>query len=142
MTALADIGTDAERVHSFTAALAVEMNKIGEGKPWKFSHFRKTEGYANMPLDGLWLRAPYLHNGSVPDLRALLFPEERPETFYRAYDVYDWNRVGFVSSGVEAERNGIRFDTKERGNGNGGHLYGTKRSREDKEALLEYLKTL
>jgi mono/diheme cytochrome c family protein len=142
VTALADIGTDAERVHSFTAALAVEMNKIGEGHPWKFSHFRKTEGYANMPLDGLWLRAPYLHNGSVPDLRALLFPEERPETFYRAYDVYDWNRVGFVSSGVEAERNGIRFDTKERGNGNGGHLYGTKRTREEKEALLEYLKTL
>ena len=26
----------------------------------------------DMPLDGLWLRAPYLHNGSVPDLRALL----------------------------------------------------------------------
>jgi hypothetical protein len=142
VTALADIGTDVERVHSFTAQLATEMNKIGEGHPWKFNHFRKTEGYANMPLDGLWLRAPYLHNGSVPDLRALLFPEERPATFYRAYDVYDWTRVGFVSSGLEAERNGIRFDTKERGNGNGGHLYGTTRSREEKEALLEYLKTL
>ena len=110
--------------------------------PVEVQHFRKTEGYANMPLDGLWLRAPYLHNGSVPDLRALLFPEERPATFYRAYDVYDWTRVGFVSSGVEAERNGIRFDTKERGNGNAGHLYGTTRSREEKEALLEYLKTL
>src|SRR5262249_3515307 len=31
VTPLADIGTDAERVHSFTAALAAEMNKIGEG---------------------------------------------------------------------------------------------------------------
>ena len=50
------------------------MNTIGTGKPWKFSHFRKTDGYANMPLDGVWLRAPYLHNGSVPTLRALLFP--------------------------------------------------------------------
>ena len=51
-----------------------EMNKIGEGHPWKFSHFRKTEGYANMPLDGLWLRAPYLHNGSVPDSARAALP--------------------------------------------------------------------
>jgi mono/diheme cytochrome c family protein len=142
VTELGDVGTDAERVQSFTAALAVEMNKIGEGHPWRFRHFRKTNGYANMPLDGLWLRAPYLHNGSVPTLRALLFPEERPATFYRAYDVYDWNNVGFVSSGAEAARDGVLFDTRERGNANGGHLYGTTRSREEKEALIEYLKTL
>jgi hypothetical protein len=77
VTPLAEIGTDAERLHSFTAALAERMNTIGTGRPWKFSHFRKTQGYANMPLDGVWLRAPYLHNGSVPTLRALLFPEER-----------------------------------------------------------------
>ena len=70
------------------------MNTIGEGKPWRFTHFRKTNGYANMPLDGLWLRAPYLHNGSVPTLRALLFPDERPAVFYRGYDVYDWTNVG------------------------------------------------
>ncbi|MGH9372692.1 MAG: cytochrome c, partial [Vicinamibacterales bacterium] len=101
----------------------------------------KTDGYANMPLDGLWLRAPYLHNGSVPHLRALLFPEQRPEVFYRAYDVYDWKNVGFVSSGPEAEREGVRFSTAERGNGNGGHLYGTKLEADAKEALLEYLKT-
>ena len=58
------------------------MNTIGDCRPWKFSHFRKTDGYANMPLDGVWLRAPYLHNGSVPTLRALLFPDERPRTFF------------------------------------------------------------
>ena len=50
------------------AGARTRMNTIGEGKPWRFSHFRKTEGYANMPLDGMWLRAPYLHNGSVPTL--------------------------------------------------------------------------
>ena len=115
------------------------MNTIGEGKPWRFSHFRKTNGYANMPLDGLWLRAPYLHNGSVPTLRALLFPDERPAEFYRAYDVYDWKNVGFISSGPEAEREGVRFSTKERGNGNGGHLYGTTLDPAAKTALLEYL---
>ena len=32
----------------------------------------KDVGYASQPLDGIWLRAPYLHNGSVPSLTALL----------------------------------------------------------------------
>jgi mono/diheme cytochrome c family protein len=141
VTPLAEIGTDRERVDSFTAELAKGMNTIGEGKPWRFSHFRKTEGYANMPLDGLWLRAPYLHNGSVPTLRALLFPEERPAEFYRAYDVYDWTNVGFVSNGPDAAREGVLFSTRERGNGNGGHLYGATLTSSAKAALLEYLKT-
>ncbi len=99
------------------------MNTIGTGKPWKFSHFRKTDGYANMPLDGVWLRAPYLHNGSVPTLRALLFPEERPGSSIAA-TTCRLAEVGFVSRGAEAERNGVQFDTRVRGNSNAGHLYG------------------
>jgi mono/diheme cytochrome c family protein len=142
VTPIADVGTDPERVNSFSAELARGMNTIGEGKPWRFNHFRKTNGYANMPLDGLWLRAPYLHNGSVPHLRALLFPEERPKVFYRGYDVYDWQNVGFVSSGPEAEAVGIPYDTSLKGNSNAGHVYGAKLSRQEREALLEYLKTL
>jgi hypothetical protein len=142
VTTLADVGTDPERLNSFTQELANGMNTIGEGRPWRFRHFRKTHGYANMPLDGLWLRAPYLHNGSVPTLRALLFPEERPAIFYRAYDVYDWQNVGFVSSGPEAEAGGVRFDTSLRGNSNVGHTYGAKLTPAERVALIEYLKTL
>ena len=141
VTPLAEIGTDDGRVNSFTEELAKAMNTIGEGKPWKFSHFRKTNGYANMPLDGLWLRAPYLHNGSVPTLRALLYPDERPAEFFRAYDVYDYENVGFVSSGPDAEREGVKFSTSERGNSNAGHLYGARLDAASKDALLEYLKT-
>ena len=142
VTRLADVGTDPERVRSFTSELAAKMNTLGEGYPWRFSHFRKTEGYANMPLDGLWLRAPYLHNGSVPSLRALLFPETRPAQFYRAYDVYDFTDVGFVSSGPDAQREGVLFDTTQKGNGNAGHVYGQQLPPDQKEDLLEYLKTL
>jgi mono/diheme cytochrome c family protein len=138
---LADIGTDPERVNSFTPELVAQMNTIGTGKPWKFSHFRKTNGYAGMPLDGVWLRAPYLHNGSVPNLRALLFLEDRPARFYRAYDVYDWSGVGFVSAGPEAEKQGVLFDTSLRGNGNGGHTYGRDLPPADRDAIIEYLKT-
>ena len=34
-------------------------------------------GYVAAFLDGIWLRAPYLHNGSVPTLRDLLEPARR-----------------------------------------------------------------
>ena len=138
----AELGTDLERLASFSAELAQAMGTIGEGYPWQFTHFRKTDGYVNMPIDGVWLRAPFLHNGSVPTLRALLFPSERPEVFYRAYDVYDWASLGFVSSGPQAERDGVRFDTRLRGNSNAGHLYGAELEPDAKDALLEYLKTL
>ena len=87
-------------------------------------------------------RAPYLHNGSVPTLRDLLDPpDERPDVFYRGYDVYDFDDLGFVSSGPDAERRGVRYDTRERGNDNGGHLYGTNLTDTEKQDLLEYLKT-
>jgi hypothetical protein len=138
---LAEIGTDGERLRSFTPELATKMNTIGSGHPWRFSHFRKTDGYVNMPLDGVWLRAPYLHNGSVPTLRELLFPAERPTVFSRGYDVYDFKNMGFVSTGPDAERSGFRFETGLAGNGNMGHLYGTNLPPADREAILEYLKT-
>jgi len=138
---ITEIGTDPERLRSFTPELARRMNTIGSHYRWRFSHFRKTNGYSSMPLDGLWLRAPYLHNGSVPTLRALLFPEARPKVFFRGYDVYDWDNVGFASTGPDAEKGGVVFDTSLRGNGNGGHLYGAELPASDREALIEYLKT-
>ncbi len=56
------------------------------------------EGYNAVFLDGIWLRAPYLHNGSVPTLRDLLKPvAERPRLFWRGYDLYDPVNVGFFS---------------------------------------------
>ena len=66
VTDIAEIGTDRGRLDSYTYDLASNMNLLYAGYPWRFTHFRKTNGYANMPLDGVWLRAPYLHNGSVP----------------------------------------------------------------------------
>jgi Cytochrome C oxidase, cbb3-type, subunit III len=143
VTPLEEIGTDPERLDSFSSELAARMNTLGSGRPWQFTHFRKTQGYANMPLDGLWLRAPYLHNGSVPTLADLLKPPaERPVRFYRGYDVYDFERVGFVSNSADAAREGFLFETQQKGNSNRGHRYGTELSASDKRRLLEYLKKL
>jgi mono/diheme cytochrome c family protein len=139
---LADIGTDPNRADAFTPELVDNLHGLGEGTPWQFSHFRVTDGYANMPLDGIWARAPYLHNGSVPTLRDLLEPaENRPAQFYRGYNVFDPLKVGFVSSGPEAETYGFEFDTTLDGNDNGGHLYALDLTPEQKTALIEYLKS-
>jgi hypothetical protein len=107
-------------------------------------------GYLSPPLDGIWLRAPYLHNGSVPTLRDLLNPpEQRPVTFHRGYDVFDPVKVGFKEPepkpiGPHGELRDRYFlhDTRVRAEGNGGHLWGTQLSDDDKAKLLEYLKTL
>jgi len=144
VTPLTDVGTDPHRLDSYTFALAENQNLLYAGYPWRFAHFRKTDGYANMPLDGIWLRAPYLHNGSVPNLRALLEPpDKRPQKFYRGYDVFDRQNVGFISDvASEGSRSYFLYDTTLPGNSNAGHLYGTDLSAEDKAALVEYMKKL
>jgi len=140
---LAEVGTDRHRLDMWTPASATAYNAYGEGHAWKFSAFRTTGGYVSVPLEGLWLRAPYLHNGSVPSLVDLLErTDRRPTLFRRGYDVYDPIHVGFVSAGPEADRVGTVFDADQPGNSNDGHLYGTDLSAGDKIALVEYLKTL
>lgn len=138
-----EIGVDLERLNTWTQGAADEANRrvkeMGINRP----NMVKIEGYQSPPLDGIWLRAPYLHNGSVPTLRDLLKPvAERPKVFYRGYDVYDPLNVGFVTSGFDTKRHGWKHDVTERGNGNQGHTYGTTLSSGEKDALIEYMKTL
>jgi hypothetical protein len=143
----AEVGTDGERHRLWTDEAARRYNEFAAGYPWKFDGFHGTDGsdggYVNVPMDGIWARAPYLHNGSVPSLRDLLKPpKDRPQEFWRGYDLYDPKQVGFDSISDEAKRVGTHFDTHVKGNGNGGHLYGTELPDDQKDALVEYLKTL
>lgn len=138
-----EVGTDRHRVDMWTSAAASAYNNYEPSYPWGFKNFHKTNGYVSVLLDGLWLRAPYLHNGSVPTLEDLLAAvNQRPKLFWRGYDVYDQARVGFVSSGAEVEKFGFRYDTSVPGNSNQGHLWGTDLTPEEKKALIEFLKTL
>jgi hypothetical protein len=143
ITPIDEIGTDRHRLDSYTAVFADNQYGLYPDSTYRFSHFRKTDGYANQPLDGIWARAPYLHNGSVPTLRALLdAPAARPTVFYRGNDVYDQVDGGFVWTMPALDgRTFSRYDTSIEGNGNGGHLYGTSLPPDDKRALVEYLKT-
>ena len=137
------IGTDRARLDSYTEDFRNrQLSELFAGTPYAFRHFQKTNGYANMPLDGLWLRGPYLHNGSVPTLADLLkAPDARPKTFLRGSDVIDADNGGFVSPPCESGRVGFCFDTQLPGNSNAGHIYGTSLSAAEKADLLEYLKT-
>lgn len=149
VTPIQEIGTDPGRLDSYTYETLSNQNTLFadisyRGKDQRFQNFRKTNGYANLPLDGVWLRAPYLHNGSVPTLKDLLEqPANRPQVFYRGYDVFDRDRVGFVSDVAEEHgKQYFKFDTTLPGNNNSGHLYGIDLESKDKTALVEYLKTL
>jgi hypothetical protein len=144
VTPIDKVGTDPHRLDSYTYMLAVNQGTMYTGYPWRFSHFRKTNGYANMPLDGIWLRAPYLHNGSVPTLRDLLEPpDQRPKEFFRGYDVFDQKNVGFIwNVPAEAGHQFFRYDTALPGNSNSGHVYGTTLTPEEKDAIVEYMKRL
>jgi hypothetical protein len=139
----AEIGTDTNRIATWTQAAADQANAAVKSLGIIRPNLIQNSGYCSPPLDGLWMRAPYLHNGSVPTLRDMLEPaDRRPTTFYRGYDVYDPVKVGFSASGPAAEHAGWRVDVTVRGNGNQGHIYGTDLTGPEKQALLEYLKTL
>jgi hypothetical protein len=78
------------------------------------------------PLTTLVASAPYLHNGSVPTLEALLEPTDgRPVSFT-------------LGSGQGA----FTFDTRLPGNRNTGHEFGTKLGAQEKQDLIAFLKSL
>lgn len=106
-------------------------------------------GYMALPLRGIWARAPYLHNGSVPTLRQLLLPETRPARFFRGAIQYDTANVGFVwDERASQEKYTHEYDTSLAGRSNHGHADATflglnwQAHPEELEDLLEYLKTL
>lgn len=145
---ISEIGTDDHRARMWTDEAVDRYSRFADGYPWDFKHFENAkEGYVAVPLNGLWLRAPYLHNGSVPTVADLLKPEcERPKEFYRGYDVLDWKRLGFISTIEEIPKRELKFtykfDVGLNGNSNKGHNYGTQLTKNEKESLVEYLKTL
>jgi mono/diheme cytochrome c family protein len=124
-------------------------------------------GYISVPLNGIWARAPYLHNGSVPTIYHLLVAEERPTQFQLNDFSYDEKWVGFQwklqgsetdpaddnpgqNSPAQNHARVVSYDTRIPGYGNAGHAdikvfnggIDFRKDRRKLDALLEYLKTL
>lgn len=99
--------------------------------------------YKARPLDGIWATAPYLHNGSVPNLLELLLPAARRSSRFKVGTRdYDPQVVGY-STRDDAPGNSFTYDTSLTGNSNAGHEYGVgKLTDAERQALLHYLKSL
>jgi mono/diheme cytochrome c family protein len=108
-------------------------------------------GYIAPPLDGIWAVAPYLHNGSVPSLSALLDSRLRPR-YWRHPEAreYDAEAMGWRHEVLEAGKEAAAdpaervriYDTTLPGYDNGGHYFGDNLSEQQRNAVLEYLKSL
>jgi len=114
--------------------------------------------YKARPLDGIWATPPYLHNGSVPSLDALLGSDpakDRPGTFCLGNRAYDPRKVGLETGlswfGLACPAGTFRFDASQTGNSNRGHEFrdgprgngviGPALSDDDRKAIIEFLKS-
>jgi cytochrome c5 len=116
-------------------------------------HYAPQNGYIAPPLDGVWAIAPYLHNGSVPDVATLLDSSKRPRYWSRMdHDSthYDPKALGFPwvaqTSGQSNPPIGVTakniYDTTLPSHGNTGHTFGDALTDDQRTAVIEYLKTL
>jgi len=101
-------------------------------------------GYIAPPLDGIWATAPYLHNGSVPNLEGMLNSEKRPEYWRKSLNNndYDFETTGISVSVEMSKKDRFTFDTTLPGYSNKGHYFSDFMTELEKKSVLEYLKTL
>jgi hypothetical protein len=149
------IGTDPARSQGLSDRLVAHYNKTWFGAEYPVE--TKRVGYQAPPLDGIWATAPYLHNGSVPTLHALLESSSRPSRFTRPpstdFTHYDQGHVGWKFTEVSADELSstarrspfqAKFivDTARFGMSNAGHTFADALSDQERMDLIEYLKTL
>ena len=106
------------------------------------AYFVVENGYIAPPLDGVWATAPYLHNGSVPNLETLLNSNIRPKYWKRIGTDYNLDQIGLNFEELSAPGDKTVYDTTVDGYGNGGHLYGDGLSEQERSDLIEYMKSL
>ena len=142
VVALDEVGTDPVYAQAFDGTPFVDwLNESwfasgGEQPPPEL-------GYVAPPLDGIWATAPYLHNGSVPNLVSLLDPNERPALWRRdpQSSALDHERMGWPYE-VPETADTWTYDTAVDGASAVGHPYGLELDASGRRAVLEYLKTL
>lgn len=101
-------------------------------------------GYVAPPLDGVWITAPYLHNGSVPTIEAVLNSQLRPTYWSRNFKnpQYDYNKLGWKYATHNAGQSKNIYNTTLPGYSNKGHYFGDHLTDDERKALIEYIKTL
>jgi hypothetical protein len=143
---IGDVGTDTLRAKSFDPALVDAINATSYAQTISVNVGR---GYVAQPLSGIWATAPYLHNGSIASLAALLDPSQRHSRFKAGGHALDFDSVGIkldangdYPKAYEAFSTPKWVETNQPGRSNAGHTYGSGLTQADKAALIEYLKSL
>jgi mono/diheme cytochrome c family protein len=149
---LDDVGTDAVLALGASQFADRFVDWFSKSFYGETARLEPQRGYMAPPLDGIWATAPYLHNGSVPTMAALLDSTLRPKYWTRTFDSRDYDQATLgwhftaVDHGQADESDATKkvriYDTTMLGYGNGGHTYGDSLSPADRAALLEYLKTI
>jgi mono/diheme cytochrome c family protein len=152
LVALDEVGTDPILATGAAQFASEYVRWFNDSFFGELSFLSPARGYVAPPLDGIWATAPFLHNGSVPTLAALLDSPTRPAFFTRSFSTSDYDEaaVGWrftaLPAGQDAEPDDdarVRiYDTSLLGYGNGGHTFGDALTAEQRLDLLEYLKTL
>jgi len=146
LISLEKVGTDPFYAQYFmrTGGLSDWYNASWYANTAPYSKHEPKAGYVAPPLDGIWATAPYLHNASVPTLEDLLDSKQRPKYWKRVWDsrAYDYEKMGWQYESVDKPKGKYVYDTTLQGYGNQGHTFGDKLTRDERAALIEYLKTL
>ena len=99
--------------------------------------------YESRVLNGVWAVAPYLHNGSVPNLWELMRPaKDRKSSFMVGSRIFDPKNVGYATDESPFKTGAFVADpANANGNGNGGHEFGAGLTDDERWAIIEYMKT-
>jgi mono/diheme cytochrome c family protein len=149
---LATIGTDPAYARASYEDADRFMDWFNRSWYGELASARPAPGYIAPPLDGVWATAPFLHNGSVPDVATLLDSGKRPTYWLRDFDDprFDPQTLGWeyreLAGGKQTiddplERKRL-YDTTLYGYSNAGHVFGDALSADERRAVIEYLKTL
>jgi len=100
-----NVRTDRDRLDGNTPDFRklVESNRLSElieGRP------DRGHGYFAPRLVGIWARYPYLHNGSVPSIAALLTPPDGRPTVFSLRDAGEKNRFDPETLGLTVAKPG------------------------------------
>lgn len=144
------VGTDRVRLDALTRSHREAYRKNWFSRHGQDRVIAEPGGYQAPPLDGVWASAPYFHNGSVPTLWHVLHPDQRPVVWKRTSDSHDTRRVGLeITSWSESPpevltkaAQHLYFDTRQFSKSAAGHPFADELAEEEKNAVLEYLKTL
>lgn len=152
------VKTDANKLNVISDEFISVVKRSSLGDILFFNEDKIRKGYFAPKLWGVWARFPYLHNGSVPNLWALLTPpDKRPEVFSMkdAGEEYRFDKKLLGLTLIKNENMGKALFSAKKGNrnlyyvkrdgqANSGHYFKKFKllTNQDKVNLIEYLKTL